>query len=179
MSEWSAILEAVFPWYSSDGGFRIVLLDWLIFTAVPFLILWVTAHLLVRRHRRRLEAGEAQKTLPVVLTRAPVAEDSGRARFVWSSVVISHAAVRSLPVLWRRLVGGRIGALERMLERGRREAVLRLRKAAHAQGCDCVIGVRFAAQGIGIGSDGGFLGVEILAYGTGLATADQPNRPVT
>lgn len=178
MNEWGAVLEAVFPWYDGEAGVRFALFEWLIFTALPFLALWTTARLLVRRHRRRLVEREAQPALPAVLTRAAMSTDRGRPVLLWSNVVISHAAVRSLPVLWRRIVGGRIGVLERMLHRGRREAVLRLREAAHAQGCACIVGVRFAAQGIGIGSDGGYLGVEILAYGTGLA-ADHPNRPVT
>lgn len=178
MTEWSAVLDAVFPWYDGEAGLYVALLEWVIFTATPFAILWAAAHLLVRRHLRLLEARESQPGLPAVLTRAPLPEDRGRPVLLWSNVVISHAAVRSLPVLWRRIVGGRIGVLERMFHRGRREAVLRLREAAHAQGCACIIGVRFAAQGMGIGSDGGYLGVEILAFGTGLAEV-QPKRPVT
>jgi len=178
VNDWNVFLRIFMPWMDTEAGWLGMLVDWLIFTVVPFLVLWSVAHYLVRRHLRRLESGEAAPDRPRVVTSGASAENAADARLLCANVVISHASVRVLPILYRRLVGGRIDVLRRMADRGRREALLRLEDQAREMNADRIVGLRFTAHAIGVGSNGGYLGVEIVAFGTGLAAA-QPKRPVT
>jgi len=78
----------------------------------------------------------------------------------------------------RRLVGGRVRAYESLLDRARREAVLRMKEEAAKGGYDAVINVRLESTNIAapLRNDRGTAGVEILAFGTALklARAAQP-----
>ena len=64
-------------------------------------------------------------------------------------------------------MGGRILSYEKLVERGRREALLRLKDEAAALGADFVLNVRFETMTIARNRQGqGVTGVEVLAYGT-------------
>ncbi|MEO0376400.1 MAG: heavy metal-binding domain-containing protein, partial [Cyanobacteria bacterium P01_A01_bin.17] len=68
-----------------------------------------------------------------------------------------------------KLVGGQIFAYESLLDRGRREALLRMKEDAIRWGAKKVINVRLETATIGSRSgDSGILSIEIVAYGTGL-----------
>lgn len=164
-----ALLQVFAPWADAEAGWLGLFMDWLLFTAGPVLVLWGMAHYLVRRHLRSIESREAAPGRPHITSCEAGAEEAAEVRFLCANVVISHAAVRVLPVLYRRIVGGRIDVLRRMADRGRREALLRLEDQARAMNADRIVGLRFAAHAIGVGSNGGYLGVEIVAYGTGLS----------
>ncbi|RMD90772.1 MAG: hypothetical protein D6807_01130, partial [Alphaproteobacteria bacterium] len=91
------------------------------------------------------------------------------------SVALSHAAIRSLPVVFRQIFGGRIPVLEAMVQRARREALLRLRKAAQEAGAEVVVNVRFEThrlRGVPVFFGGALMAIEVVAFGTGLRRAD-------
>ena len=70
-----------------------------------------------------------------------------------------------LIIFFRRVVGGNIQPYERLVERGRREALIRLKEEAELRGIDKVINVRFTTNAI----TGRFLhAIEMVAYGTGV-----------
>mgnify|MGYP002527674596 CR=1 FL=1 len=73
----------------------------------------------------------------------------------------------ALPI-FRAFVGGRITVFEPLLDRARREAVLRMKNAAQAGGYDAVINTRLETSRLASsGQNGkGTAGVEILAFGT-------------
>lgn len=87
---------------------------------------------------------------------------------VAGSVVVSLDYFKRFLASLRTLFGGRIRALEPLLDRGRREAVLRMKEAALNAGYDAVINVRLDTSHIDNPESGGMSGVEILAYGTAL-----------
>ena len=75
----------------------------------------------------------------------------------------------------RNIVGGRIKSYESLLDRGRREAILRMKKAAAELDADVILNLRFETSGIGQvtrkkGSIGSF---EVLAYGTAVKFKQQ------
>ncbi len=89
------------------------------------------------------------------------------ARLVCGHVVISTDYFKSICAALRRLVGGRIISYEKLVERGRREALLRLKDEATALGADFVLNVRFETMTIARSRQGkGITGIEVLAYGT-------------
>jgi len=75
----------------------------------------------------------------------------------------------------RALVGGRIKAYEPLLDRARREALLRMTEAAVSGGYDAVLNVRLETSRLASArQDGkGTAGVEMLAFGTAIKRAPQ------
>lgn len=69
----------------------------------------------------------------------------------------------------RKMVGGRFNAFEILLDRARREAVLRMKEQARAAGCNMIFNVRIETTRIIKGARGDSNTVEVLAYGTAFA----------
>jgi len=92
------------------------------------------------------------------------------ARLVTGSVVISIDYFKRLLAILRNIFGGPVKSYESLIDRARREALLRLKEAAQTQGADIVVNLRLETAAIGrsanqkrqIGS------VEAIAYGTAL-----------
>ncbi len=140
-----------------------------------FLLLlgWGVGTAAERAHLRRLRRGENRwRRLPVLsVAHAPESWRIDRAGLVSGSVVISIDHWKRLGAWLRGLVGGRVRGYESLLERARREALLRLKAQAHAAGFDAVVGLRLESTRLATArADGkGTAGVEVLAFGTGLA----------
>lgn len=159
--------DYIAPWLGDLFDWEYALLNWIVLVLLQIVLLWGVAIYLARRHERSLSEREAAMGRPLLSTLKTAPEGYGDPALVIGNVVLGHAKVRGLTILWRRIVGGRIGLLEKLLERGRREAVQRLIDEAEARGASLVINIRFQSHAIGVG-DNGAMGVEILASGTAL-----------
>ena len=121
---------------------------------------------LARRERR-------QRRLPALTTRrVPADWRVEEAMLLSGSVVVSLDYWKRFAAAVRQLFGGNVRSFETLFERARREALLRLKEAAAARGCDAVIGVRLeSAELANQWANGkGTAGVELIAVGTGLRT---------
>ena len=89
------------------------------------------------------------------------------------SVVISVDYFKRFLAALRGIVGGRIRSYESLLDRARREALLRMVEDASSRGFDMVINVRIETSRLASSrSDGkGIAGVELLAFGTAVKLA--------
>jgi uncharacterized protein YbjQ (UPF0145 family) len=87
--------------------------------------------------------------------------------FVTGSIVISRSYFKRVITGLRTIFGGRIRSLESIVDLGRREAVLRMKKEAKSYGADVIFNVRFETAMIGEkdGKKGGFC-TEFLVYGS-------------
>lgn len=87
---------------------------------------------------------------------------------VTGSIVISLDYFKRVIAGLRGLIGGRIKTYEPLLERARREALLRMTESAREQGYDAVFNVRLETSRLANATrDGkGTAGVEMLAFGT-------------
>ena len=87
---------------------------------------------------------------------------------VTGNVVVSLDYFKRFLAGLRAIFGGRIKAYEPLLDRARREAVLRMKDEAIQQGYDGVVNVRIETSRLASSrSDGkGTSGIEMLAYGT-------------
>jgi uncharacterized protein YbjQ (UPF0145 family) len=142
---------------------------------LPLALLLVTYFIgstVERRHQRDLRRRELRsRNLPVLTLRTPPAgwqiEDS---TLVTGSVVISIDYFKRFIAGLRGLVGGRIVAYESLLDRARREALLRLKEAAFEAGYRAVINVRLETSRLASSNrrGQGTSGVEVLAFGTAL-----------
>tara|TARA_B100001105_G_C22118560_1_gene326510 strand:+ start:295 stop:525 length:231 start_codon:yes stop_codon:yes gene_type:complete len=68
----------------------------------------------------------------------------------------------------RNIFGGRVGAYESLLDRARREAVLRMQDEACQLGAETIYNVKYETSRIGENAAKGLGSVEVLAYGTAL-----------
>ena len=94
-----------------------------------------------------------------------------RPSLVTGSVVISVDYFKRIVATLKMLTGGRIHTYETLLERARREAVLRMKQDAINQGADGIINVRIETSRLANGrGDDGVAGVEVLAFGTAVRT---------
>jgi len=98
----------------------------------------------------------------------PIGEQLEASILVSGSVVISVDYFKRFLAGLRTLVGGRVVAYESLLDRGRREALLRMKKEASKVGANKVFNIKLETSSISKNARGGVGSIEVLAYGTAL-----------
>lgn len=89
------------------------------------------------------------------------------ANFVSGSVVVSVDYFKRILAALRNIVGGEVMSYETLLDRGRREAVLRMKESAF--GADMIVNMRLETSTISGKSNRKAVGtVEVIAYGTAI-----------
>ncbi|MDQ8023914.1 MAG: heavy metal-binding domain-containing protein [Moraxellaceae bacterium] len=83
-------------------------------------------------------------------------------------VVVGSDYFKQFAAGLRSFFGGRLRAYENLLDRARREAVLRMKEEALRQGCTLIFNVKVESTNITGGNRGGLPAVEAFAYGTAL-----------
>lgn len=124
---------------------------------------------LERRHFRQIAQREdALHGFPVMTFDVlPNDREARDATLLTGSVVVSLDYFKRIIAGLRAIVGGRVKTYEPLLDRARREAMLRLVEQARAAGYDAVINVRLQTSRIASArGDQGTAGVEMLAFGT-------------
>ena len=99
--------------------------------------------------------------------KTPLAE-AERTKLFGGSVVISSDYFKTFVASWMNFFGGRITVYETLVERGRREAMLRMKEDAIKWGARQVVNVRLETAEMGGQNPNGVVAVEIIAYGTGV-----------
>lgn len=122
------------------------------------------------RHYRSIRSREDElRSLLVMPEKSiPDAYHNHHSQLVTGSVVISVDYFKTVSAGLRGLFGGRVGAYESLLDRARREAVLRMQQSAAQLGADAVYNLKFETARIGQNAGQGLGSVEVLAYGTAL-----------
>ncbi len=95
---------------------------------------------------------------------------SGTASLVAGSVVVSEDYFKRILSSLYSVFGGRVKSYETLLDRARREAVLRMKAEAAAHGARMIINIKFQTFAVP-GRSGRIGAVELLAYGTALGPA--------
>ena len=140
---------------------------------LPLLLLVTTyfiGALIERRHFSNIRRREQEYLAYPVVTFSTMPEDwtVGDSTLVTGSIVISLDYFKRVIAGLRGLVGGRIKTYEPLLDRARREALLRMTEAAREQGYDAVFNVRLETSRLANsrGEGNSTAGVEMLAFGT-------------
>ena len=125
-----------------------------------------------RRHFRQLQEREAQlRDVLVFAERTPPPDREFReAALVVGSVVIAEDYFKRIAAALRGLVGGRVTVYESLMDRGRREAILRMKEEARRRGATLVFNVRFETSSLSedAGGRSPMFSAEFIAYGTAL-----------
>jgi len=144
----------------------------LINLGLPLLLLavgYIVGRLLERRHYASIRRRERELRSVVAITTRFVPEGvvAHGALLVSGGVVVSSDYFKTFVAGFRNLVGGRFRGFESLLERARREAILRMKQQAREHGSSLVIGVRIHTTRVA-GSQ--TPSVEVIAFGTALDT---------
>ena len=127
-----------------------------------------------RAHYRslRLRENASRAFMTVTFPYVPPDREVVAVELVTGSVVVSIDYFKRFLAGLRGLIGGRIRSYETLLDRGRREAIMRLKESARDRGFNAVVNVRLTTSRMANarGKDG-TAGIEVLAFGTGLRFA--------
>jgi uncharacterized protein YbjQ (UPF0145 family) len=147
---------------------------------LPILILvfaYFVGSRIERKHFENIRRREADvRNFPVVSFRTmPEDWKVDSSELVAGNIVVSLDYFKRVIAGLKGLVGGRIKTYEPLLDRARREAVLRMIESARSQGYDAIINVRLETSRLANARrDGkGIAGVEMLAYGTAIKFASR------
>ena len=142
---------------------------WQLLLVVLLLVLgYGFGRLAERRHYRSiLEREDELNDLIVVACKTlPDSLGTPRTQLVMGSVVVSVDYFKRFVAHLRMIFGGRVHTYESLIDRGRREAILRMQERAREQGASMIFNMRFETSSISKGSRQSVGSVEVLAYGT-------------
>ncbi len=149
----------------------------LVIAPVMLLGAWISGSIVERRHLKNLlllESG-SRDLLAVTIEDLPPHWHVESCELVMGNVVISLDYFKRFAAGIKGIFGGNIRAFEPLLERARREALIRMKGVAQARGYDTVINVRLetATMASSRGDGKGTAGIEILAYGTAISLSNE------
>ena len=143
----------------------------LIFVLILLCIGYFVGSFLEKRHFKEIKQRERQTLHVPTITFGAKQEipQANEAALFLGSVVVSADYFKMFASALRNLVGGRVVVYESVLDRGRREAILRMKEQAISWGATQVINVRLETASIGNQTGGkGLVAIEVIAYGTGI-----------
>ena len=157
---------------------EIILQNLDLFIVLALMVLGYTAGSIAeKRHYKSIHRREKELVkLAVVTAEGRFREGAVKDSFlVNGSTVVSNDYFKRLLAILRNIVGGRVKAYESLIDRSRREAILRMKEKARAEGAHMIVNLRLETSTIGrsankknrVGS------IETLAYGTAVVM----NRP--
>ncbi len=144
---------------------------------LPFVVLIILGFsiggFVERAHSRQLKVREeaVRDVMVTDLRTFPVGCETASIGLVTGEVVIASDYFKTFAAGLRKMIGGDLRTYETLMERARREALVRMMESAKAMGANHVANVRLASSNIGSGGAGGRRShraamVEVYAYGT-------------
>lgn len=122
------------------------------------------------KHYKSIIKREKQlNSIPAIASRVPPAASRDlNSQLVTGSVVISIDYFKRFIAGLRNIFGGRITSYESLLDRARREALLRMKQEAEKLNAEFVFNIKLETSSIHKGRGNSIGSVEVLAYGTAL-----------
>jgi len=145
----------------------------LVFPWLLILLAMVTGTLLEKAHFKRIHrrerelAGLATLNTKQVPTGRTVAETS----LVMGDVVVSIDYFKRFLASLRNIFGGEVKSYGSLVDRGRREAVLRMKE--QCPDSDLIVNLRIETSSVSQGKKKQLGSVEVLAYGTAIRFAEE------
>ena len=141
-----------------------------------FFLGWVFGRLNEGDHLKRLDVAEKELGHIIVSSERfyqPKISDGTQGILVMGSVVIAQDYFKMIIARILSLFGKNLTTYETLLDRARREAVLRMKLEAQFLGYNQVYGLRLEVTSINLTSSM----VEAIAYGTAVYSVDNPRIP--
>ena len=146
----------------------------LILNIAPFIALlfigYFVGRYLEKMHYRKIIIKETMYQNILIFNERKAPDDAAGQPFglVIGSVVISSDYFKTFLAAIRGFLGGRLTSYESLLDRARREAIVRMKESAHHNGFNAIFNVRFETANLKgtAAKDGGIMCAEFIAYGT-------------
>lgn len=119
-----------------------------------------------KSHYRSINAREKKSTDIIILASKYAPDRATDAYLVQGSVVVASDYFKRFVSWLIGIFGGRINVYESLLDRARREAILRLKDEARSQGANMVVNIKFETATLNSINTQSAAMVEVLAYGT-------------
>jgi len=119
-----------------------------------------------KRHFKSIVEREKQlNAVPAIASRYPPEDTAYHQQLVAGNVVVASDYFKTFTASLINIFGGSITPFESLLDRGRREAILRMKAEAQTLNADMVFNVKLETSRIAAGRAGA---IEVLAYGTAM-----------
>ena len=144
------------------------MVDLIVFVSL-IVIGYVFGQTLEKRHYKSIEEREAQLvSLPATTQKRPigVVPEGVHSEMVEGACCISVDYFKQIAASLRQLFGGQVRSYETLVDRARREAILRLKEKA--SGASQIINLRLETSSITKGQKGQIGAIEVHAYATAL-----------
>ena len=130
------------------------------------IVTFMTGNYFTKRHLASLKVREEELAHIPVVTDPALGPERTLKHF---TLIEAHATIaadyfRGIWASLREFFGGSVGAYEKLIDRARREAILRLKKKAEQMGACAVVDVRFES------TEAAYMMAEIYVYGTAVFT---------
>lgn len=133
---------------------------------------FIGGHREKRHYRSIIEREHQLNVLPAVSTKT-IPQGHYEQQLVMGNVTISVDYFKRFLATLHAFFGGRVTSYETLLDRARREALLRMKESAQQHNAELVLNVRYETSSIYKGSGRSVGSVEVLAYGTALINNDK------
>ncbi|PHS41261.1 MAG: hypothetical protein COA91_02815 [Robiginitomaculum sp.] len=120
------------------------------------------------RHFASLDVREAQLAYITVTNTKQIPDGISASVFVNGNVVISIDYFKRIGAALRGLVGGRMGTYTTLVERARREAIVRMKTEAAANDMTHIANLRLETASVFKNAKTDIGSIEVFAYGTAL-----------
>jgi uncharacterized protein YbjQ (UPF0145 family) len=128
-------------------------------------------YFLETNHSKRLEQREKEfeRIKATTLETCPPNLEIDAAVLTTGHIVIVPSYWRRFLASFRAFFGGEVRSVQFEIQRGRREAIVRMKKDAASKGCQFIINTRIETSMLSSSDGNGGMGtMELLAYGTAL-----------
>jgi uncharacterized protein YbjQ (UPF0145 family) len=140
----------------------------LILFSVLLIAGYISGTIIEKRHFKKIREREAEMVhLPTIMLKKPLQPEGVKnSRLVNGSVVISIDYFKKFVASLMNFFGGRVSTYETLIDRARREAILRMKEDAGE--ASEIINVRIETSSISKNASDNIGAVEVLAYGTAI-----------
>ena len=145
------------------------MIELIIFLTLLALGFFIGQHREKNHYKSIISREEKLSSLPAISTRhLPDDFHPCDTQLVAGNVVISIDYFKKFVAGLRIIIGGKVSTFETLVERARREALLRMKQEAAELGADCVFNIKMETSSISKGQGDTVGSVEVLAYGTAI-----------
>jgi uncharacterized protein YbjQ (UPF0145 family) len=140
----------------------------LLIFVLPLVLAFFWSRWIDRKHFARIVERETEYSDITVtdLRTFPGGREPEAGELVTGATVVANDYFKTWAASIRNIFGGEVRGLERLLERGRRESMVRMLAEARALGANAVYNVRIDTSSIAGKRAGAAAGVEVLVSGT-------------
>lgn len=142
----------------------------IVITAITLLVCYIIGRSIEKKHYRSIEEREKRyQHILVFNERTPSPNLTGQPFYlVTGSVVMSSDYFKQYISMLKAFFGGRLSSYEKMMDMGRREAILRMKEDAYRKGATIIFNVRLETAMLNQAqkNQNQIVSSELFAYGT-------------